>query len=94
MKPDKEPEKSDMAKLASRVKFNAIDTKARVKEVIAFKVDLSEKQFLEDFCKKFGFKISEAGRFCIDIVRAMDEGGLLEQFVREFSKYKQDRDRQ
>jgi hypothetical protein len=89
MKPDKIPE-TPMASLARRVRFNTIDVKSKKGVVIAFKIDNSEEKFLEDFCKKFGLNISEAGRFCIDIIRSMDEGGLLQEFVTEFSKYKQE----
>lgn len=90
MKPDKD-EDTKLGKLARQIRFNTIDTKLPVKRLIYFKIDVKQDEFMTNFCKQFGFTMSEAGRFCVDIVRAMNEGGLLEEFIREFSKFKEQR---
>jgi len=90
MKPDKD-EDTKLSKLARQIRFNTIDTKLPVKRLIYFKIDVKQDEFMTNFCKQFGFTMSEAGRFCVDIVRAMNEGGLLEEFIREFSKFKEQR---
>jgi hypothetical protein len=81
---------TEMDKLKTKMKFNSIDTRSTKGEVIAFKVDASEKKFLDDFCEQFKFTISEACRFSVDITRAMNEVGLLEEFIRQFAEYKKE----
>jgi len=87
VKPDEEP-KTDMEKIKAKMRFNSIDAKLKVKDLMYFKVDVKQREFLQGFCKEFGFNMSEAGRFCIDITRAMHNGGMLEEFVKQFSEFK------
>jgi len=81
---------TEMDKLKGKMKFNSIDTRSTKGEVIAFKVDANEKKFLDDFCTQFNFTISEACRFSVDITRTMHEGGLLKEFIEQFTEFKKE----
>ena len=87
MKTDKSTE-TELSGLASKIRFNVIDTREKVGTVISFKIDKRESEFIEGFCTKYNFKLSEACRFFIDVIYAMDNGGMLEEFIRQFSEFK------
>ena len=88
MKPDIVDSNTDEARLRTKIKFNTIDTRGKVGQRIAFRLDSQQQKFIIDFSEKYKFNESQVGRFAIDVLRVMEEGGLLKIFIDEYFKQK------
>jgi hypothetical protein len=90
MKPDKEPD-APMDRLRNNIKFNAIDSRLVKADIVSFKADAKETEFIKVMMDKFGLTLSEVCRFSLDFTKAAYHGGLLEEFVRDFAAFKEQR---